>query len=75
MAHFSSIFCMLLDSKHFPVTFNTRLNLIQYDGREADLWERLQDWIILEASKREFNNSSWVFSINIKDALHPHHIM
>lgn len=50
MASLSSILYMLLDSKHFPLTFNIKWNLIQYDEFEADYWEIFQDWITLEAS-------------------------
>lgn len=46
MAHLSSILYMSLDSKYFPVTFNMKWNLVQYDGHEAVYWELLQDWII-----------------------------
>jgi hypothetical protein len=36
MTPLSSILYMLLDSKHFSVTFNIKRNLTQYDWREAD---------------------------------------
>jgi len=36
MARLSSILYTLLDSRQFPVTFNIKLNLIKYDGREAN---------------------------------------
>jgi hypothetical protein len=41
MAYLSRILYMLLDSKQ------SFLNLIQYDGHEADYWEILQDWNML----------------------------
>jgi hypothetical protein len=50
MVHLSSLLYTLLDYKHFPLIFNMKWNLIQYDGCDADYWEFLLDWIILEAS-------------------------